>query len=122
MSILDSNTIIYLSKEIISIDDILEENQDISISVITYTEVLGYDFDSEKEEEFIRNFLNCFDIIYIDEIIVEIVIGLRKKYKIKLPDAIICASAILNKKTLITNDTRLKKIDELTLKTIDSIK
>ena len=64
MSILDSNTIIYLSKEIIRIDDILEENQ----------------------------------------------------------DAIICASAILNKETLITNDIRLKKIDELTLKTIDYIK
>jgi len=64
LSILDSNTIIYLSKEIISIDDILEENQ----------------------------------------------------------DAIICASAILNKETLITNDIRLKKIDELTLKTIDYIK
>ena len=85
-------------------------------------EVLGYDFDSEKEEVFIRSFLNCLEIIYIDEMIVEIVIGLRKKYKIKLPDAIICASAILNKETLITNDIRLKKIDELTIKSIDSKK
>jgi len=122
LPILDSNTIIYLSKELISIEDVLEDKQDLAISVITYMEILGYNFDSEKEEQFIKSFLNYMEIIYIDEQIVDIVIGLRKKYKIKLPDAIICASAILNQDTLITNDLQLNKIDKLIIKNIDTIK
>ena len=39
MILLDSNTIVYLSKEIISIDDIFDDNEEYGISVITYMEV-----------------------------------------------------------------------------------
>ena len=72
MLVLDSNVLIYLSKELISVDDILEDNQRCAISVISYMEVLGYDFDLKEEEEFVNAFLNYLEIIYIDESIASV--------------------------------------------------
>jgi len=46
-------------------------------------------------------------------------IQLRKNYRIKLPDAIIAASAIVNKTSLMSNDKQLSKIEELKLISID---
>jgi predicted nucleic acid-binding protein len=113
MSVLDSNAIIYLSKGIIKIDDIAAE--ELSISVITYMEVLGYNFKSNEELQFVQNLFSLLEIIYIDSLIVEEVISLRKKHNIKLPDAIIAASAITKNIPLVTNDIDLRKIENLKL-------
>ena len=42
-------------------------------------------------------------------------INLRKRYRMKLPDAIICATAFVNEASLLTFDDSLSKIKELTL-------
>jgi len=118
MILLDSNTIVYLSKEIISIDDVFDDNEEYGISVITYMEVLGYDFESTKEKEFIEELLSYLSIIYIDEAIAKRVVALKKERKIKLPDAIICATAMINDSQLITNDIRLKNIKNLKIKIV----
>lgn len=119
MTLLDSNTIIYLSKRLISIDDIFIDKDDrYAVSAITYMEVLGYNFESIEEEKFIKKLLSYMDLLYIDEMIVNAVINLKRKYKIKLPDAIICSTAILNDAILVTNDIRLKNIEKLNLKII----
>ena len=118
MILLDSNTVVYLSKEIISIDDVFDDNEEYGISVITYMEVLGYHFESTKEKEFIEELLSYLSIIYIDETIAKRVIQLKKEKKIKLPDAIICATAIVNNGLLITNDIRLKNIKNLKIKIV----
>jgi len=116
---LDSNTIIYLSKGMLDIDTVLLENENYSISVITYIEVLGYKFNSNQEEKIVKNLLSLFDIIYIDESITEMVIEIRKANKIKLPDAIICATAIRNNSILLSNDIRLKAIKNLNLRLLE---
>ena len=118
MVFLDSNTIIYLSKELIEIETIFRDDEEYAVSVITYMEVLGYDFDSNEEREFIEELLSSLTIIYIDEAISNKVIELKKIVKIKLPDAIICATTILYNSVLITNDIRLKSIQELKLNLI----
>lgn len=117
--LLDSNTIIYLSKGMLDIDTVLLENENYSISVITYIEVLGYKFNSNQEEKIVKNLLSLFDIIYIDESITEMVIEIRKANKIKLPDAIICATAIRNNSILLSNDIRLKAIKNLNLRLLE---
>ena len=118
MVLLDSNTIVYLSKEIISVDDVFDDNKEYGISVITYMEVLGYSFESTKEKEFIEELLSYLSVIYIDETIAKRVIELKKERKIKLPDAIICATAMVNNSLLITNDIRLKNIKNLKIKIV----
>ena len=114
--IFDSNVIIYLSKEVISIDEIIHNDENVGISVITYMEVLGYNFKNRDQENFVKNLLDCFEIIYIDQEIVDNVILLRKKYKIKLPDVIICSTAITHDAILVTNDSDLKTINELNMR------
>ena len=42
--------------------------------------------------------------IYVDERIADITIGIRKKKRIKLPDAIIAATAIANNLQLVTRN------------------
>jgi predicted nucleic acid-binding protein len=116
--LLDSNIIIYLSQGRISVDDLIFDDIIYVISAITYMEVLGYQFASKDEEEAIQDLLNQFKIIYIDDRISRKVIEIRKKNNIKLPDAIICATAIVCGATLYTNDKKLEKIMDLDTKFI----
>jgi len=116
MIILDSNVIIYLSKRLIDIDTVISDNDEYAISVITYMEVLGYAFESKKEEKFIVDLLALLHIKYLNSDIVQNVITIRKMQKIKLPDAIICATAISENAYLLTNDSRLKTIKGLKVK------
>ena len=46
------------------------------------------------------------------------IIELRNTYRLKLPDAIIAASAIINNATLVTADSDFKKVKELQLMSI----
>lgn len=116
MVLVDSNTIIYLSKNLVSIDDVFDDSGEYAVSVITYMEVLGFEFESNNERDFIEKVFSCLEIIYIDEAIVDKVLHIKRANRIKLPDAIICATAIANNATLVTNDIRLKGIEGLKVK------
>ena len=59
--LLDSNIIIYLSKREIPLS-FLDQFDEHYISIITYMEVLGYQFRDPKEEVFIREMLEVFSI------------------------------------------------------------
>lgn len=116
--ILDSNIIIYLSQNRILTDDLILDKNNYFISAITYMEVLGYKFDSIDEEKIVRDLLNLFNIIYVDEKITGKVVEIRRQNKIKLPDAIICATAMVHKATLFSNDRKLEKIKNLKIEFI----
>lgn len=103
-ALLDSNIIIYLSKNILNIDGLFNEYTEFYISIITYMEVLGYDFKLMDEKHMINKFLNKFQIVNVDLPIANTVISIREKHKIKLPDAIILATAKLTESDLITRN------------------
>lgn len=52
----------------------------------------------------IHAFLAVAEVVSLDDDVVVQTITLRKKHKIKLPDAIIAATAIIQKRTLITRN------------------
>ena len=81
-------------------------------------EVLSFNFFSFEEEKFVRNLLQEFFIIEINREIAEKTIQIRRNYKIKLPNAIICASASIINAMLITADTQLGKVRESNVKVI----
>ncbi len=103
-ALLDSNIIIYLSKNILNIDDFFEKYNEFYISIITYMEVLGYNFKIMNEKQMIKDFLNKFQIVNVDLHIANTVISIREKQKIKLPDAIILATAELKGSDLLTRN------------------
>lgn len=91
---------------------------DFAVSAITFMELLSYPGIQEEEEKAIRSFLNECELLQIDSEIMEQTITLRRAYKIKLPDAIIAATAITHSMSLITADTGFNKIIELSLERI----
>ncbi len=114
--LIDSNIIIYLSKNKISIDDVFEKDKKYYISLVSYMEILSYNFISKDEEKFINKLLSFFEIIDISKDIANKVISLKKSRKIKLPDAIIVATSMIFNHTLFTNDKQLTTIDGLKVK------
>lgn len=104
--LLDTNILIYLSKQELKLEDFACKDDVLYISVITLMETKGYAFGSKKEEILIDKL--CENLIKADitNDIIETVIRLRKTNKIKLPDAIILATAIENNLQLITRNTK----------------
>jgi predicted nucleic acid-binding protein len=82
-----------------------------NISIITQIELLG--FNAEKEVEILlHEFVNDCHIISLSNDIVMETISLRKNHKIKIPDAIIAATSLINNYILITRNLNdFNKID-----------
>lgn len=82
----------------------LERYPNKAISLITWMEVLvGV---TPETDAIIRNFLNDFERLPIDVRVSEASVELRKKYRIKLPDAIIWATAQVHGRILVTRNTK----------------
>ncbi len=94
---------------------------DTNLSFITELELLSYPYLENNEEKEIKNLLKNFQIIDIDEIIKEKTINLRKKYKLKLPDCIILATAQAENACFITEDKKLYKVKEVKIKGLEEV-
>lgn len=109
--LLDTNTVLYLLGGKLNSNTLPEGN--LFISFINELELLSYPAISKVEEIKIKKFIDDIDVLDIDEAIKIETIRLRKKYNLKLPDAIICATALSQNARLITFDESLNKIIEL---------
>jgi predicted nucleic acid-binding protein len=115
--LIDSNALIdYLAGKLPEngkkfMDEIVDEIP--NISVITKIEVLGFK-TTNKAEELLNGFMDDSIIIGLTDEIVEQTIKIRKEHKIKLPDAIIAASALINQMLIITRNIKdFEKIENL---------
>ena len=75
------------------------------ISLITYMEVLVGATDP-KEAETLRQWMELFEVVPVSLDIAHDAVTLRQQRRIKLPDAIIWASARLAGATLVTRNTK----------------
>lgn len=73
-----------------------------AISVITEMELLGFSNVPKEMDEFVET----STIFQLDQRVVRQTVAIRKKQKIKLPDAIIAATALVHGLTLITRNTK----------------
>ena len=113
----DSNTIIdYVGNKmpeniLVVLDGYFNNN--LAVSIITKIEVLEFK-GNEDELKKLNDFIGLANIFYVDDIIADKTIELRKIYKIKTPDAIIAATALVYDLTLLSrNVADFKKIDGL---------
>ena len=91
------------------------------MSVITRIELLSWVTGNKALDEDIRQFINESKTIELSESIIQQTVRLRRHYKsVKLPDAIIAATAIVNDFTLLsTNDSDFEKIAGLTYRSLN---
>lgn len=59
-----------------------------------------------QQEQRTRNALNAFEVIDITQEIAKRSVNLRQEYGIKLPDAIILATAQIQRRELVTRNTK----------------
>jgi len=86
------------------------------ISVINKIELFSYSKLTEKDIATLVVFVENSIMIYISDDIVEKTIEIRQKYKTKLPDAIIAATAIVNNLNLVSRNIKdFGNIKELTM-------
>ncbi len=104
--LLDTNVIIFASKQLIDIDRFVSSFDSFYASIITYIEVYGFDFKHENQKILIDELFKSIEIVEVNKIISEIAISIRKNKirKIKLPDAIILATAKYLEIPLLTDD------------------
>ena len=112
----DTNALIYLLNGNSCMSPYLEKT--LAVSVISEMELLSYSGISKKDEENIKALFNDCTELPISNEIKEKTIEIRKKYKTKLPDAIVAASAIVYDIPLITADKGFRQITELKLEFI----
>jgi tRNA(fMet)-specific endonuclease VapC len=85
----------------------LKNNQTTGISIITQIEFLSNPELTTKNKFLFDEFIDFVEIYPVpkdNKILVLQTVTVRKKYKLKLPDAIIAATAIVNNATLFSAD------------------
>lgn len=114
---LDSNAVIgYFSNDLSTAGSELLNNLTPSISVITRIELLSSAKTSSDELFQLQKFIENASVYNLDELTILKTIELRKKYHLKTPDAIIAATAIINRMVLITRNLKdFDKVVELEL-------
>lgn len=88
----------------------------VSISIISKLEFLSNPELTPKNRFFFEEFCELVEIYSVTKENVELItqiISIRKKYKLKLPDAIIAATAIVNDATLFSADDVFSKVFHL---------
>jgi predicted nucleic acid-binding protein len=98
--LLDSNVIIYITNDI-SLENKFLGNE-LYASIATKIEVLGFHKISETEKERLGAFFDSVKIIELTETVANEAISLRQKKNMSLGDAIIAATALVHKLTLVT--------------------
>jgi len=103
--LIDSNTLIEYTGKLLPVSghDVVTAiiNDQFNISFINKIEVLGYAGANDK----LREFINSANIFRISDGVLEKTIELRRNLKIKIPDAIIAATALTNDLILVTRNT-----------------
>lgn len=84
-----------------------------AISVISELELLAYPGLVLSEEQRIRAFLADIAVMELTQAIKDRAVDLRKRHSLKLPDAIVAATALILDATLLTNDQRLLSLPEV---------
>jgi predicted nucleic acid-binding protein len=109
--LLDTNAVIYLNTKGNNISkDLLNElnNADLFISVITEIELFAKPSMPPEEEKNLRDFLSeRIPSIDLNTVVKNETIAIRRNSKLKLPDCVVAATAIIMDAVLLTADAQL---------------
>jgi len=118
--VIDTNAVLYYLSDR---DDlapdfraVMDGSEPVHLSVMTKIELLSYPDLEPKDEGIINEFIRGLTICGLDEAVVEKTIAIRKEVRLKIPDAVIAATALVHHAILITqNQEDFRKVGTLRL-------
>ena len=108
--LLDTNAVIQLLAGNPSLRKMVEDADFLAISVISKLEFLSYpDLTEDEKSAFyeLLEDLTVFDLTASDAALIQETVAMRIDCGLKLPDAVIAATALVNDCEVITNDAHL---------------
>ncbi len=100
----DTNILIDFLNGIPQARDEIGRYRERSISIITWMEVMvGVDGDVAAGT---RDYLGTFEVVPLDQEVADLAVALRREHNIRLPDAIVWASADVRSLLLVTRNTK----------------
>lgn len=110
--VIDTSLIINLFNGVDEVHALIN-SRNLFVSIISEIEVLSFSGLSITDKDLLKDFLSKCHIVDIEPAIKELTIDIRSKSKIKLPDAIIAATAIYYDLPLFTMDKGFKRLTDL---------
>ncbi|WP_246454781.1 type II toxin-antitoxin system VapC family toxin [Thermococcus camini] len=99
-------------EELPKVEEILRKS--FNVSIITKIEFLGWKGHTLEGFEKSKELISFAHVIPLTDEIADIAIELRRKVKVKLPDAVIAATALRHNLTLVTKNVKdFEKIEGL---------
>lgn len=103
-AVFDSNILIDLLNGVVPAREEVRQHPERAISIVTWIEVLTG--AQPQTEEITRTVLATFQVVPISPEIAEQAVLIRRNRRLKLPDALLLATAIVAGGQLITRNTR----------------
>jgi predicted nucleic acid-binding protein len=103
-TLIDTNIVIDLLRDLPQATHELRKHRDRAISIVTWMEVMvGL---RPQEQHLIDLFEQTFPVIQLTPAIAEETVRVRQELRLKLPDAVVLATAHVEKRVLLTRNTR----------------
>ncbi len=117
---LDTNAVLYYLRNDSAVVSLLEQatarGEVVNLSVITEAELFSFPALSAQEEAAIERLLLLFPVMLVDSRVAREAGSLRREYRLKLPDSLIAATALILGSSLITRNVKdFKKIRNLSI-------
>lgn len=103
MRLFDTNILIDITRGHAEALELVRSSDGSSISVVTRIELMA---GPVEDVPLVRNMMRRFEIIGIDDGIADAAVVIRRDMRLKLPDAVILATAQVRRLTLVTRNTK----------------
>lgn len=111
--LLDTNAIVLLLRGDQALQQRLQQAEWVGISILSQIEFLAFPNITQRDRQTLQQFLERVDVVGLDrteQALIDRIVALRGQYRLKLPDAIIAATAVERGAILITDDSQLRKL------------
>jgi hypothetical protein len=114
--LLDTNAIVCLLRGENALQKRLQSAEWVGISILSQIEFLAFPNLSGNDRRIFQEFSDGVDIVGLERTergLIDRIVSLRAQYRLKLPDAIIAATAFERDATLITDDRQLRMLSAI---------
>ena len=114
--LLDTNAIVCLLRGDEGLHQRLQSAEGVGISILSQIEFLAFPNLTENDRRTFQEFSDAVEVVGLgrtERALIDRIVSLRAQHRLKLPDAIIAATAVERDATLITDDHQLQKLSAI---------